>query len=224
MRKIDYREWAEYLRDLIFDEINNPKNVLELGCGNCVISNLLAPHFPKMIVTDISKNMLVQSNNSKLQVVCNDMKALPFKEKFSVVFSAFDTVNYLMTEAELKKLYVEVSRVLEDDGIFTFDASLLNNSLKNIKHLNRSGKVDGIRYIQQSVFDNEEKIHYNNLKFILGNGEEITEVHEQKIFDFETYFYLAEETDLYVSSCYDSFSFDNASSTCERVQFVLKKK
>ena len=152
------------------------------------------------------------------------MTKLPFKIKFPLIISAFDSINYLLTHVELNSLFSNINNLLTDNGIFTFDVSLEKNSLKNERRLNRKGKVNGLRYVQKSKYDNTAKIHYNYFRIFLENGDVIEEIHKQKVYEFFDYFSVIENNGLYVENCYDSFSFDDADENCERVQFVVKKR
>jgi len=224
MKLINYKDWAKYI-SVLYDilEINDP-GILELACGQCAVTKHLQKKFPDIISTDISIYMLNECDAPGIKRVCCDMVNLPFKEKFGFVFSTFDSINYLLTEEELKKLFTSVSSILNDEGYFTFDVSLERNSIKYQKLLNRSGKYNGIKYVQKSNYNKEERIHYNTFKFTYENGEIYEETHAQKIYEFEDYFRILEETDFNVFACFDSFSFDDADKKTERAQFVLKKR
>lgn len=223
MKQINYQDWADYIFDI--QECYNLKSdrVLELGAGNCTIANNLIDKFDFYIVSDYSQDMLAQNDNKLIKKVCCDMTALPFKIKFDFIFSTFDTVNYLMDEQKLLKLFSEVSQVISDNGIFTFDVSLENNSYKNVKRLNRKGKYNGIKYIQKSRYDSDKRIHVNEFKIIL-NDADVFEVHKQKIYPLEKYFELVEDCGLFVVDCFESFSFEDANYDSERVQFIVKKE
>jgi hypothetical protein len=129
-----------------------------------------------------------------------------------------------MTKEELLTFFIEVGRVLTDEGILTFDASLEKNSVKNVKHLNRKGKCDGIRYKQESKYYAMDTVHKNKFILELPGGQIYEEEHMQKIFHFTDYFEVIEKANLYVSDCFDFFTFQNATESCERVQFVIRKQ
>lgn len=223
MDDVDYNEWAEYLYDLMAEYIEEDPNILELACGSCTLTNKLKKYFDHIIATDFSKEMLI-ANPADVSRICCDMKNLPFKVKFDIVFSAFDSINYLLTEAELIEMLKEVHLILEDEGIFTFDVSLEANSINNAKLLNRSGSFNSIEYVQKSEFDRETKIHYNKFELVTKEGKIIKEVHKQKIYSLDEYFSAFTKTGFFVMEALDSFSFDDVTSLSERAQFVLKKE
>ncbi len=224
MRGIDYKIWADYI-DVICREVKqkNPL-VLEIACGTGNIAREFATRFKNYFVSDLSYPMLAQLKDLQLPKICCDMMALPFKQKYDFVFSTFDSVNYLLTKENFLKFLAEVSSVLKPSGILTFDVSLEMNSLRYQKYLNRGGKLDGIKYVQRSKFNEKTRIHFNHFVITLPDGSVVEEIHKQKIYPFEDYFKFIDGSDFYVSGCYETFSFDNANPETERAQFILKKK
>jgi SAM-dependent methyltransferase len=209
-------------------DIKNGHNVdsgssLELAGGMCDLAGYLINYFDHYVVSYFSLDMLCKGGNEFFDKVCCDMTSLPFRTKFDFIFSTFDSVNYLMYEKDLLKLFSEVSQVISDNGIFTFDVSLEKNSYSNVKRLNRKGKYKGIKYIQKSRYDSESYIHTNEFKIFL-DDKEIIEIHKQKIYPFEKYFDLIEACGLFVADCFESFTFEDANNNSERVQFVVKKE
>ena len=152
------------------------------------------------------------------------MSAFPFKNKFDLVYSTFDSVNYLTTRKGLVSLFKEVSEHLNDKGIFTFDASLEKNSIIHSKLPLRKGIYKGIHFKQKSEYDYESRIHRNIFKIKTKDGEVYTEIHKQRIYPFEDYFEFLDLCGLYVEECFDAFSFQNGGPGSERVQFIVKKR
>lgn len=104
MRKIDYKDWSEYLIALFKNFGINDDKILELGGGIGTIASYLRDFFPAIFISDISKEMLIKCTDPRLHKVCCDMKNLPFKEKFDLIYSTFDSVNYLLTKRSKKNV------------------------------------------------------------------------------------------------------------------------
>lgn len=223
MRKIDYKGWAEYLLDIMDYYELTVKSSLELAAGNCKMTDYLLHELPGLIATDLSFPMLDQNDNNQLAKVACDMTRLPFKTKFDYIICIFDSVNYLQDKYSLEAFFNEASKVLSDKGFLTFDVSLEKNSKKNVKHLNRRGKFEGIKYRQTSEYFSDNAVHINKFEIELPDGSAIEEIHSQKIFNFTDYFEVIDNTNLYVSDCFNFFTFKDADPDCERVQFVLGK-
>ena len=101
MKDVNYPEWAKYIQKISSEFIRKDSKVLELGAGNCKIANLLSKKFPDIIATDISLSMLKSDTKNVVKKVCCDMISLPFNIKFDLIFSTFDSVNYLMSKKKL---------------------------------------------------------------------------------------------------------------------------
>ncbi|HEX2962832.1 MAG TPA: class I SAM-dependent methyltransferase [Ignavibacteriales bacterium] len=223
MRFISYDEWAEYYYMLTKDYIPPESSVLELAGGNCKLSSRLKKYYQDVIVSDLSHEMLLQSEDAELKKVCCNMMALPFKKKFDLIVSAFDSVNYLLTRKSINQFFSEVYSSLKPGGIFSFDVSLETNSIKNIRYLNRKGAYKGIRYVQKSRYDKERRIHTNIFDIRLANGTVFTEIHKQKIFPLEVYFELLARNRFLIKECFNAFSFEDADMNAERAQFIALK-
>lgn len=223
MKFISYDEWAEYYM-ILAEEVPISTKVLELAAGNCKMAAYLKVKYPDMIASDLSIDMLKQCSQDDLLKVCCDMRDLPFKAKFGLIISAFDSVNYLMSKAALNDLFKGIKNLLTDDGIFTFDISLERNSLKNIKYLNRKGSLQGMKYIQKSEYDKKNRIHTNRFTLMFKDGSVVEEVHRQKIYPVEVYFEILEDNGLYVKQCYEAFTLDNVNRRSDRAQFIVSKR
>jgi len=223
MRKVKYEDWADYIFTLTNDYTKKSAKVLELAGGNCMLGNYLAGYYPDIIVSDSSLSMLMEDSIRGVRRVCCDMTSLPFKNKFDLIYSTFDSINYLTSIKKLKKLFDSISGLLTDDGIFTFDVSLERNSLIHIQEPVRKGKIKDASYIHHSVYDTDKRIHKNIFTITFKDNTTYKEVHKQKIYPFEDYFRLIEKSGLYVVNCYEAFTFKNAVSTSVRAQFIVAR-
>ncbi|NWF49090.1 MAG: class I SAM-dependent methyltransferase [Ignavibacteriaceae bacterium] len=223
MRNVNYSHWASYIIQISKKFVKNPVQVLEIGSGNCKLANQLQRHFNFFIASDYSFRMLQSAGNRTKHKVCLDMTSLPFLNKFDLIISAFDSINYLTSVKKLSLLFREVRSVLSEKGIFTFDVSLESNSYKYLKDGNRIYKIKNIKVQQSSSFNPSTRVHTN--KFIIdfkANGSYI-EVHKQKIFSFDTYFEIFQKSKLKVLDCLNAFTFEEGNKNSDRIQFVITK-
>ena len=151
------------------------------------------------------------------------MTAIPFKKKFDLILAAFDSVNYIFNKSKLQKLFDEVAYSLSENGIFTFDAVLESNSYKHQKNMPVNGKTKSFSYKQNSIYMPKSKIHKNIFRITYPDGKLYTETHRQKIYEFNTYFELAEKSGLYVVTCLKAFTFNKGKANSDRVQFIMKR-
>lgn len=222
MDEVNYKRWAKYIYILAKDKIHPDSDILELASGNCRLSENLLHKNKKIICTDISKQMLMKSPY-KRKIVC-DMTSLPFNQKFDLIFSTFDSVNYLLSKNKLLMLFKEVHRLLKEDGLFTFDVSLEKNSYIHQKDSKKSGRTKNYKYYRKSVYDPSTGIHSNYFKILDDVGNIYSEVHKQKIFKFNEYFELLDKAGFYVVNCFKTFTSKDANENSNRVQFIVKRK
>jgi hypothetical protein len=223
MNNINYSDWADYLSDIYKYYGNGGNYALELASGTCRLSSFMQKYFPNLFISDLSIEMLSYYKFPSNRFCC-DMTSIPLKQKFDFIYSSFDSVNYLITKSKLKKHFHEIEKILQTNGIYTFDVSLEPNSINNVASLNRFGKFNKISYTQISSYDIKRKTHTNYFEISEDVKNIYKEKHVQKIFPLETYFEIIDKTNMFVVECFDSFSFQDANSESERVQFIIKKK
>jgi len=223
MNKLDYKSWSDYILTIAEGNIKRRSSILELGAGNCKIANYLSKRLENYFATDISLSMLKSSKNGNLNKTCCDMTLLPFKNKFNFIFSAFDSINYILKKKSLLNLFKEVNYLLEEDGIFTFDVSLEENSLNFILSKTTEGQHNGNSYRMISRYNNRSKIHFNKFYIWDASGKKHEEMHKERIYDIDNYFKLSEKAGLYTEACYDCFTFKDVSRKSKRAQFVMRK-
>ena len=223
MHKLDYISWSKYILLIGEGHIHSDSDILELGSGSCEMANLISENYKNYVATDISLQMLRSSEKSILKRVCCDMTILPIKTKFDFIFSAFDSVNYILKKKSLASLFSEVSRLLCDDGIFTFDVSLEENSLNFIISKITEDRHNGYSYRMISKYNKRSRIHSNNFYIWNEDGDKYNEMHKEKIYEIDTYFELAERAGLYTAACYDCFDFEDVKENSKRAQFIMRK-
>jgi ubiquinone/menaquinone biosynthesis C-methylase UbiE len=221
MRTIRYDRWAKYIYELVKSSVKKDSRILELGAGNGRLANHFKSYYPNILVTDLSFNMLRQDGVYGVTKVCCDMTQIPFNSNFQLIYSAFDSINYITSRKKLSDFFKEIKRILKAGGLFTFDVSLEPNSLKYVKEPFRKGRYNGISFEQISRYNPKSRIHRNIFNMQFDNNRYV-ESHKQKIYPFEEYFKIIEKTGLYVSECFDAFTFKDGNKSCERVQFVVR--
>jgi len=130
----------------------------------------------------------------------------------------------LLTKKALIKLFGQVDNLLEDNGIFSFDVSLEKNSKKNIRYMNRKRTYNEIKYIQQSFYNSQNRIHTNKFFIKYPDGIEVEEIHHQRIYPMEVYFDLLSSAGFYVRNCFDAFTFNDASAESQKNSICCTKK
>ncbi len=224
MKKVNYEVWADYLFSIIEPYLPEEYIALELAAGNLNFTNSFSKYLTDIIATDLSADMLRSDKKNLFPKVCCNMVHLPFFMEFDLIYSTFDSINYITNKKNLKQHFKEVKRCLTDEGIYTFDASLEKNSINYVKEGNKKGFYNDYYYTQKSELSPNKQIHKNSFEIYSDNKMVFREVHRQKIYPFETYFELLDDAGLFVVECFDSFKYKPGTQNSERVQFLVKKK
>ncbi|HOJ37671.1 MAG TPA: class I SAM-dependent methyltransferase [Ignavibacteriales bacterium] len=221
MSHINYSKWAKYIYEITKDYVSDNPFVLDVTAGNGLLTRYMKEYYNNILMNDLSYEML---NNSDLEVykVCSDIRFLPFKAKFDLVISNYDSINYLLTENDVEKAFTEVANILAPNGIFTFDVTLESNCLQFITPIYYNSKYKRYHYYYKTQYDKIRRIHTTTIDVYNDIGQKFSEVHEQKIYDLETIFYLLDKANLEVLRCYECFTTNIATEESKRAQFITK--
>lgn len=222
MSFISYKWWARYLFILISKKAKKNSAVLELAAGNGSLAKYMIKFYPNYVVSDLSFSMISNADQN-INRVCCDFCSLPFKRKFDLIISSFDSINYLTNKKKLLKAFIEINSILQKEGIFTFDVALESNSYKHEKTSNVKGKISGIIYERQSKFFPGSRIHKNIFKIKYPDGMTFTETHRQKIYPLQTFYEIADKSNFHILECYKAFTFNKGKASSDRVQIIMKR-
>jgi SAM-dependent methyltransferase len=119
-------EAANFTRGLIERHKPEAKAVLEIACGTGAISGFLAGTY-KVTGLDRSRQMLALARKKlpHLRFYRQGMTTFRIAKRFDAIVCVFDSINHLLTFGEWKKMFRQVSRHLNDDGLFVFDVNTL---------------------------------------------------------------------------------------------------
>ena len=112
-------EMAGYEEDLAFYRhfLADNETILEAGCGCGRLGWRLAALGHRVVGVDNSLAMLRRTATwPKFSIVAMDMRQLAFAQSFSVAIIAYNTLNLLADEEEVRQTLVACGGVLTDDG------------------------------------------------------------------------------------------------------------
>ena len=142
--------------------------VLDLCCGHGRHAVLLAKAGLTMTGLDLSAQYLEQAASNaeaagvELELVCSDMRQVPFEGRFDAVINLFTSFGYLDSDAEDMKVLHQVSKALKPGGTFLID--LINRDWVVANNLVDERKVDpnGTVYQEHRELDLERGLIQNS--------------------------------------------------------------
>jgi SAM-dependent methyltransferase len=224
MHDIDYQGWAEYASEMLSPFIKKKSLILELAAGNGTFASYLKYYYPNIVISDLSFEMINSIHATKLPRVVCSFDAVPFRPQFEAVVCLFDSINYALTVKKLRKVIKEVHSVLKPGGIFIFDCCLEEGSKEHIELIQKEEYSSTKFYKHQSVYNERTGIHKNIFNIpVPETGEEIVEVHIQKIYPVEVFFQLLTSENFQILECFKNFTFEDHDSSARRAQFLTRK-
>lgn len=121
-------EMAEYVLSQIKAEFGETVNsVLDLSCGVGTACIFFAKNGKKVLGVDLSREMIerasirAEQEEVDLNLSVQDMRSFYSEERVDLVTSMYDSLNFMLTEDELRVTFERVHAALNENGFFVFD-------------------------------------------------------------------------------------------------------
>ena len=126
MDNVPYEEWRDYLLKILHREDIREGLILELGCGTGAMTRLLAQEGYDMIGIDASEEMLMEARDESQEYpgilyLLQDMREFELYGTVRAIVSVCDSMNDIMSEEDLRRVFSLANNYLDPGGIFIFD-------------------------------------------------------------------------------------------------------
>lgn len=207
---------------LVAKKIDKAK-ILDLACGsgNLAIRLAKSGHIVKGIdisheMIQVAKKKSVYIQNVSFEV--EDMTRFIVEEEYDVITCTYDSINYLIREDDVKKMFAKVFVALNNTGIFIFD---FNTEQQYIKHHSGMFKkeIEGEIFIQKAIYKADEKIAQTEFKF--KNGE--IEIHKQRPYSLIEIKEILRKVGLIFVNVHSRFNEKEVTPESERIICITEK-
>ena len=239
-RELDYEAWADFFENCFGRFLQEkPELVLDLACGTGRMTRTLAKRGYDMIGVDGSDSMLseaYEAGGEGILYLLQDMRELELYGTVGAAVCCLDSINYLLEEKDVKRVFSLVHNYLDPDGLFLFDVNTPykfthvygNNAYVLEDETENGDETRGIYCGWQNEFDEESGI----CDFYLSVFEEIEEnvyrrsdEHQQeRMYERETLERLLKECGFELLGAYADYNFETASDEDERWYFAARAK
>jgi len=223
-----YNKWAEYVNK----NVNKNSSILELGCGSGQLGILLKRAGYNMTGLDLSTQMLTLAKDKQIEqsshypLVERDMKDLSDLSTYDSVISFNDSLCYLKNEQELARVFSEVYKVLNNDGLFLFDVHSIYQ-MRLFRDFSFHRELENTVFIWDSFEGEYDHSVEHDLSFFIrqdhGLYERINELHKERTYPIEIYRTLLNNAGFEVFSITGDFT-DQLGSTDQRWFFKAVKR
>lgn len=127
MNKDKYVGWDQLIEDVVKKYSIPKETCLDIACGTGVVSGLLLKQGFEVIGLDISGDMIriARANYPEANFIEADVRDFNIEErdrkKIVMAVSFYDSLNYLLSDEDMLKMFRSVARNLPDETIFLFD-------------------------------------------------------------------------------------------------------
>ncbi|MFX1464960.1 MAG: class I SAM-dependent DNA methyltransferase [Promethearchaeota archaeon] len=222
-----YIDYFEFILKIL-KEINfNPKKILDLACGTGRLTKNFLDKGYDIEGLDISASMLEIAKKRGLKVYQSNMVDFNIGQKYDLIISTYDSLNYILQESNLKKCFNSINKHLNQEGFFIFD---MNSEFK-INKILPEYKAD---YYE---FQDAELIWLNNHEPDLWIGEIILfkktkdgkfdrfcEKYVEKAYKLTKVKKLLEQANFEILETYSDFKFNKIKKNSKRWFFVNQRK
>lgn len=229
MGTVPYKLWYDYIHDIMNFYQLKAEDVLDLACGTANMSLLFAKNSYQVTGLDKSTDMLtvakekVKKAGVDINFINANLSSFSTEEKFDLAISLFDSLNYILDIADLKKVFANVYNVLKETGYFIFDVNTIDR-LMSIKPGSTVFNGDDYSCIWEDIIDKEKKLWQVRLKIYLKNlGEYFEEFHQEKGYKISILKKVLYEVGFTHIDVYNAYTLTEASDKDNRVYFIAFK-
>lgn len=211
MEDVPYEAWRDYLAEILREEGITEGLVCELGCGTGRMTRLLADLGYDMTGIDASAEMLSMARDREtpggsILYLEQDMREFELYGTVRAVVSVCDSMNYLLEEEDLLRVFKLVNNYLDPRGIFLFD---LNTSYKFMELLGERTFCehrDEGSLIWENYFDEESGVNEYDLTLFIreeqGMYRKYEETHYERAYELADIIRLLEQAGMeFVRAC-----------------------
>ena len=234
MNHIPYETWFENLLQYLHEKGVLNGRICELGCGTGVMTEKFAAAGYDMIGLDKSVDMLAiakqkqEESGSDILYLHQNMEEMELDGPVDAMLSVCDSVNYLLHEEEMNKLFSQVKTYVKPGGYFIFDlktAYCYRNIIGNQTWVEQDEEVS---YIWENYFYEDEMVNEYDLTLFIREESDLyrkyEELHYQKAYELEQVKELLLQAGMEFVAAYDAFTHDPVTAESERMYIIARPK
>ena len=221
-----------YLKQLLEKHPVDGSVMLELACGTGTVAVSMAQAGWRVYGVDGSDEMLAESRQkaegSSVQVIWSqqDMRQVVLPEQVHLTTCLYDSMNYMLTDADLLATFRSVFKALRPNGLFLFDmntAWVMSALWDGEVYFNDS---DDLSVVMKSRYDRRRQrttVVLTCFERVADYYRKIVEEHVEQAYPPEHIATLLTDVGFHMEAQYDCFSFREPTPTTFRIMFVARK-
>ena len=236
MDNVPYREWADFLQEILQKEGISDGLVLDLGCGTGSMTEELAGRGYDMIGVDNSEDMLEiamekqQESGHDILYLLQDMQEFELYGTVRAVVSVCDSVNYVTEKEELEQVFRLVNNYLDPGGIFVFDFNTEYKYREVLGDRTIAENREDSSFIWDNYYYEEEHMNEYELTLFIQETDQkelyhkYQETHFQRAYTLEEIRELLEKSGLRFVAAYEDYTKEAPGKGSERICVVAREQ
>lgn len=208
--------------------------VLDLGCGTGTLTELLCRAGFDMIGIDNSEEMLEiaihkrEKSGSDILYLLQDMREFELYGTVGAVCSVCDSLNYILEEEDMVKVFSLVNNYLYPGGIFVFDFNTVYKYEQVIGDDTIAENRDDCSFIWENYYDEKSRINEYDLTVFVRKPDteyfrKFTETHYQKGYTLEQMKDFLEAAGLLFVKALDADTRGEVRAESERIYVIARE-
>ncbi len=227
LRHVDYQAWYRYIKDILERYVENPRVLVELGCGTGRFGAKFSRDGFLIYGIDRSLNMLRVAKTrayNNFRLICADITDFCLAEKADFIFSVHDTMNYITESDRLKRVLQCTSNIMNKDSIFMFDITTEYNIYTNFQGKKSEYAVRDMLVHWDNTYDSEDRIITSVLTLQRNDGTVSVEEHRQRIYTVEEISDLLDEEGFRIIDIFGDYTFKSPVNDTVMINFITEMK
>lgn len=233
MQDVPYQEWAKHIEEVWKKYNIAPKLIAELGCGTGALTNYFAAKKIDVIGIDNSDQMLSiakeKTTNLGLDVLylLQDMQEFELYGTVDSIYSACDSINYILEDGELLQTFKLVNNYLEPGGIFIFDINTQYKYEEILADNTFAYNIKEASYIWENYYEEDEQINEYLVTFFVqedGRYSKFQELHHERMYTLETITMLLEKAGMGIEGVFDGYTFNPVREDSDRITIIAREQ
>lgn len=247
MDNVPYEEWGQYIAEVLQGAGITDGIVLDLGCGTGKLTRFMAELGYDMIGVDHSLEMLEIARESGREQMAvtefggglpedslkdilylqQDMRAFELYGTVRAIYSACDSMNYILEESELLQVFRLVNNYLDPKGLFLFDCNTPYKYEQLLGENTFAENREACSFIWENYYDSDCGINEYDLTLYIRNSsgyyQRFEETHFQKSYSLDVIRKLLDAAGLEFVAAYDAYTRQEPTEDCERFLVIARE-
>jgi SAM-dependent methyltransferase len=230
MQGVPYRQWVDYIQNILRRWRRTPQRVLDLACGTGQVGCEMLRRGDEVVGLDLAEPMALACavQVPPLPAAVMDAARLGLRaESLDLVVSLYDSLNYILDPAGLQRCFDAVHDALRPEGLFIFDMNTIRALSIGLFTQNNLGSPDPLQYAWTADWDAIHRICRVDMWFRWrgeNGSEEFQEVHLQRGYEIREVSQMLGAAGFRSVRALNAYTFRRPTRWSDRVFFVAAKR